>query len=1165
MEVKWTPEQQKAINMPSGQGNILVSAAAGSGKTAVLVERIFQKIKNEKVDIDKFLVVTFTNAAADGMKEKIEQRFRKEIADAPHEEKTFWQKQLRLVDMADINTMDAYCLNILKNNFQNIGIDPNFFILDDAEYRLLREETAENMFERLYDEQNGDFLSLIDKYASFKDDSRLTAILFKIHSFISNFAEPMEWLKEKSEMYMEDMSQSPFVSYLINDYLRPETEKLHAAAVRIKKSISATDERYKPLADSIEIICTALTELNSADSLNDICEWNIKYDEKEKIFKAPLPAKITAKLREIDGFEECLNQIRTLIKKITEALTIVNVKTAEEFTKPEQISVLIETAGQLYRLTKMFDDGLMSVKHKRNAYTFLDIEHMTYELFKSNSDIRRSYTNKYYEILIDEYQDTNGLQDAIFASISHDNIFMVGDLKQSIYRFRGGDPYIFKDKSKKYKDGNGTRIDLAKNFRSRADVIDSVNSVFDSVMSDAVGDVDYSGDERLKQGVEGEKKDFYRSELHIIKKMGDLEQTENDEIIEAEYVAKQILRLKGQLFADSKKNISRPLQFSDFTILVREKRKSAPAYEAVFEKYNIPLVAEVSDYFENVEIKAMTALISVIDNVRQDIPLITALRSALFNFTDSDLAYIKINCGKDKDCFYESIEECAETDNKLSAKCRRTVGMIKRWRAYTREKSVAKLIRIIYEETGFYDFAAVAGGETAQSNLLMLYERAKSYENSGAKGLFSFVKYIDNLKERSKDIAGAKAIRNDTVTLMTIHKSKGLEFPIVFLSGMGRNSLRARADRESRVLLHKDWGIGLMYPDAENGFYQDTVYKKLIEYCGRSEEVSEKMRVLYVAMTRAQYKLIATAVCEFKDDDDFKRKTELWSGTELDNIRSDSVAAANEYVSWIVPAAMKSKDWDVIFEEPDEEETAEEEIEENIEITDKAALKEAVYKILDYEYPYSASGDVPSRTTATEMKAMNNAHKRYASIVSKPMFMTERKSAAKRGTAYHNAAAFINLDKLKNGVSAEVIGDEIERMCRSGYVNENYIDETAAEKLLKLFTNDIGKRMIKAEKIYREKNFQVLMDSSDYKTSIPKNKSEKMILQGVIDCFFIEDGEAVLIDYKTDKIRNGDTSAVKENYTMQLDLYTKAIQDITGLRVKERYLYLFDIDKEIQV
>ena len=1165
MEVKWTPEQQKAIDMPSGQGNILVSAAAGSGKTAVLVERIFQKIKKDKIDIDKFLVVTFTNAAADGMKEKIEQRFRKEIADASHEEKLFWQKQLRLVDMADINTMDAYCLNILKNNFQNIGIDPNFFILDDAEYKLLRDETAEKMFERLYDRQDEDFLSLIDKYASFKDDNRLITILFKIHSFISNFAEPMEWLKEKSEMYMEDMSQSPFVGYLVNDYIRPETEKLYAAAVRIKKSISVTDERYKPLADSIEIICTALEELHSADCLNDICEWNIKYDEKEKIFKAPLPAKITAKLREIDGFEEYLNQIRTLIKKITASLAIVNVKTVEEFTKPEQMSVLIETARQLYKLTKAFDDELMSVKHKRNAYTFLDIEHMTYELFKSNSDIRRSYTNKYYEILIDEYQDTNGLQDAIFASISHDNIFMVGDLKQSIYRFRGGDPYIFKEKSKKYKDGCGTRIDLAKNFRSRADVIDSVNSVFDSVMSDAVGDVDYSGDERLKQGLEGEKKDFYRSELHIIKKMGDSEQTENDEIIEAEYVAKQILRLKGRLFTDSKKNISRPLQFSDFTILVREKRKSAPAYEAVFEKYNIPLVAEVSDYFENVEIKAMTALISVIDNVRQDIPLITALRSALFNFTDSDLAYIKINCGKDKDCFYESIEECAETDNKLSAKCRRTVGMIKRWRAYTREKSVAKLIRIIYEETGFYDFAAVAGGETAQSNLLMLYERAKNYENSGAKGLFSFVKYIDNLKERSKDISGAKAIRNDTVTLMTIHKSKGLEFPIVFLSGMGRNSLRTGTDGESRVLLHKDWGIGLMYPDAEDGFYQDTIYKKLIEYREKSEEVSEKMRVLYVAMTRAQYKLIATAVCAFKDDYDFKSKTEAWSGTELDNIRSDSVAAANEYVSWIIPAAMKSKDWDVIFEEPDEEETAEEEIEENIEITDKAALKEAVYKILDYEYPYSASGDVPSRTTATEMKAMNNVHKRYASIASKPMFMTERKSATKRGTAYHNAAAFINLDKLKNGVSAEIIGDEIERMCRDGYINENYIDETAAEKLIKLFTSGIGKRMINAEKICREKNFQVLMDSSDYKTSILRNESEKMILQGVIDCFFIEDGEAVLINYKTDKIRNGDIAAVKENYTMQLDLYTKAIQDIMGIRVKERYLYLFDIDKEIQV
>lgn len=1165
MDVKWTPEQKKAIDMPSGNGNILVSAAAGSGKTAVLVERIFQKIKNDKVNIDKFLVVTFTNAAADGMKEKIEQRFRKEIAEASHEEKKFWQKQLRLIDMADINTMDAYCMNILKNNFQNIGIDPNFFIIDDAEYKLLRDETAESLFERLYDEQNEDFLSLIDKYASFKDDNRLIAILFKIHSFISNFAEPMEWLKEKTEMYMDDMSQSPFVVYLINDYIRPETDKFHFAAVNIEKNIPSADERYKPLTDSLEIICTALKELRNADSLEKICAWNIKYDDKEKIFKAPLPARINDKLKEIDGFEESLNRIRTLVKKITESLEIVNFKTTEEFTKPEQMCVLKETAKQLYDLTKIFDDELMKVKHKRNAYTFLDIEHMTYELFKNNSDIRRDYTNKYCEILIDEYQDTNGLQDSIFASISHDNIFMVGDLKQSIYRFRGGDPYIFKDKGKKYKEGSGTKIDLSKNFRSRADVIDSVNSVFDSVMSDAVGDVDYSGDERLKLGVVGEKEDFYCSELHIIKRMTDTAQTESDETIEAEYTARQILRLKGQLFTDSKKNCRRPLQYSDFTILVREKKRSAPAYEAVFEKYNIPLVAEVSDYFENSEIKAMTALISVIDNVRQDIPLVTALRSALFNFTDSDLAYIKINCGQGKDCFYESVTECANTDNRLSAKCKRTVSMIERWRIYTRQKSVAQLIRIIYEETGFYDYAAVAGGETAQSNLMMLYERAKFYENSGAKGLFSFVKYIDNLKERSKDIAGAKAIRNDTVTLMTIHKSKGLEFPIVFLNGMGRNSLRVGADRESRVLLHKDWGIGLMYPDAENGFYQDTVYKKLIEYRGKSEEISEKMRVLYVAMTRAQYKLIATAVCEFKDNDDFRNRVETWRGVETDSIRSDSIASANEYVSWIIPAAMKSKDWKVIFEEPVIEEPLSEEPEKEVEIIDKTALKESVYKILDYEYPYSVSKDIPSRTTATEMKAMNDTHKRHTAIVSKPMFMTEQKSAAKRGTAYHNAAAFIDFEKLRDGINETVIDDEIKRLCGRGYINEKHIDKTAADKLLKLFISDIGKRMISAGEIYREKNFQVLMDSSCYKMSIPRDKSEKMILQGVIDCFFVEDGEVVLIDYKTDKIRNGNTEEVKENYKIQIDLYAKAIQEITGLRVKERYLYLFDIDKAIKI
>lgn len=1190
MGVQWTPEQRKAIALPSGKGNILVSAAAGSGKTAVLVERICEKIRTDKTDIDKFLIVTFTRAAAAGMKAKIEQRFIDERERAANDdERRFWMRQRSLLSMADITTIDAFCLNVVKNNFQHIGIDPNFFIMDGTEYRLLRANTAESLFDKLYESEDADFVDLVDKYADFRSDDKLMKLLFHIDDFISDFAEPIKWLEEKAEMYTEDPEKSPWPELFIHGYVHKEAEnaKRRAEDLLDKALYSAaglesgffentnaaeqTREIYGRAVDSLLVIHNAAEELLEAKTLKDLCKWNLMYDSGAALFADTMPARITAKEKETEGLAELIGDTRELKKSFEAAMAPASATEPSGFFDKKKAAVLRKTAQSIVKLVRLFEDEMKKAKHKRSAYTFLDIEHMAFELFKENDNIRRSYAEKYSEILIDEYQDTIGLQDGIFELISHDNIFMVGDLKQSIYRFRGGDPYIFKEKGRvcELPDSTGTKVLLSKNFRSRNEVIESINDIFSSIMTEEAGDVDYSGDEMLVCGIETPdgRDDFYRSELHIITNIKE----NNDELsaaeTEAAYMAQRIKELHGKKFFDLKAGTYRPLRYSDFTILLREIKISAKVYEKVFLEYGIPCFTEINDYFENSEIKVMTSLLAAIDNVRQDVPIVAALRSALFGFTDSELAYIKTHFGKGKKCFYECIKACAASDGRLSGRCRHAVGSFERWRRYTKVKSVANLVWSIYEETGFYDCAASAEGEEAQINLRLLYERAKQYESSGFKGLFGFVNYINSLKGKRDDIAGARVMRHDAVSIMTIHKSKGLEFPVVLCGGMGRQSLSEKPGGDGRVPLHKQYGLGFAYPDTEHGFYGLTPFKLLTASQNRREDVSENMRLLYVALTRAQCKLIVTGMYNFKDENESIKVNDRWLHTLKNGRMAPSdVMACRTYGDWMIPAALKSDAWDVIFvsaesiagEEP-QTETAPRAAH------NKTELKEAVYRLLDYRYPYEASTVIPSRTTATEMKEMRTERsKPQGNISSLPDFLSDSENPAERGTAYHNAAAYIDLDALRRELTADTVISELRRLTEEGYVNARYADSKMAEKLLEMFKSSQGRRMLKAKKVFREKKFQMLLDAKEYDPYDTSN--EKMILQGVIDCFFIEnDGNVVLMDYKTDKITNGNTSEAEERYALQLELYSKAIEKVAGLNVNERYLYLFDINHAVKI
>lgn len=1163
MSEQWTQEQKKTIDMPCGCGNILVSAAAGSGKTAVLVERLFDKISKNKMDVDSFLVVTFTNAAASEMKSKIENRLLKELENSHnYDDELFWTKQIKLIGTAQISTIDSFCINTMRNNFQYAGIDPNFIIMDNMEYMLLCDNVIDELFDDLYESGEEWFLWIVDRYADFRSDDRFVRLIKYIYNFIGAFAEPFSWLRLQTENYRTDMENSHLVKLCIEAYIKPLANDMAAALdntiAQLKEKCDDYEQKYAMISESIINMKTAMDKLKNISGLDELFDWNKEYKHCENLLAEAFPKRLSSKQRKDEIINEFVDKVKKLNGEAVRISGLMPYTSTDELRQSLKSDELAKIAESLFKIISEFDKRLMNEKHKRNSYTFSDIERMTYNLFRDNPDIKENYRKKYNEIMIDEYQDTNGLQDAIFSSISNNNIFMVGDLKQSIYRFRGGDPYIFKAKSQAYNaESAGVKIELSKNFRSRGEIIDSVNDIFDNIMSDKIGDVEYKEKERLECGVNDDEDSRYYSEFYVLG-IKEAENEETDvEFEEALYTAKLIKNMCGTIFYDFKLGRKRPLQYGDFTVLLREVKNSAQIYSEAFEKLGVPLLAEVNDYFENHEIKVMMSLISVIDNAKQDIPLFTVLRSLIFGFSDTDIARVVINSSDSHGSLYESIEKYAKNRTKLGEKCDRAVKCIKRWREYLKYKSVASLIWTIYEETGFHDKAAAVGGETARENLRLLYRRAKKYENSGFRGLFSFTRYMENLKEKGEDINGAGAIRNDAVSLMTIHKSKGLEFPVVILGGLGKKSLRKQIGIERRVLLHKDYGIGLMYPDMENERYLPTVFNMFIEDKINAEELSEKMRLLYVAMTRPKYKLIATAAYKIETDDGLEKMQ--------DKLRSRKVEIKNaqRYADWILPSALCSEFWKVEFENLEKMDT-EEEVVQEVKLSEGGEnLRSMVEYILDYKYPYLDSTVIPSRTTPTQLKALNMPKTYDYSSIRRPNFALKGKDPARRGTAYHNLAAYIDLGAVTQNLSYDTVNVELDRLVAEGRIEKEYADEDMVISMLKYLQSRLGKRMLNAKKIYREKSFQLMVDSSLYK---PTSLKEDMILQGIIDCFFVEDdSEAVLVDYKTDKIVDGNTQNVRESYTQQLELYAMAIEKALGIKVKEKYLYLFDIGEALKI
>ena len=1192
---QWTENQQLAIKTPP---RVLVNAAAGSGKTAVLVERIITKIKNGETDIDRLLIVTFARDAA----EQMQSRLKKALTEAIKKSSDLqfnkrMRKQLRLLNNCDITTIDAFCINVVKKNFHLLGIDPAFKIIDAEEAKIMLSEAIKKFLADKYEAEDERLELVSENYSDGFGDYSLEKMIEELYTFTRSLENPTEWVKEKANMYADFKSSSWYLKVLektkplkkeVSLYTNMAAKHMMMYALGGAKEISAlTDEETEILQtfDNKGLWDSISEDLNRLQGLNSE-SWDDVYNAATGFFNTP-------KNNMGGDFKEERKEIIDIKNKAFDSAR----KIVDLYSSGESDWSRIYEHGIYPVITAFsdlfceFDNYFMQIKHKKNSYEFNDLEHICYNLLNNYAEARAEYSKKYDELLMDEYQDTNALQEAIFDLIS-DKRFMVGDMKQSIYRFRNSDPLIFKEKDKAYSKnpGEGTRIILAENFRSRPQVLESINEIFKRIMSETAGEVEYDETQKLKWGNKSydlPQDDKYFSELYILEgKDSEADEDENDTIVEARFIARKIKSMIDSGFEVRDGETKRPARPGDFVIIQSAVKSSGSIFISELKKAGLDGYCENEGYFEKTEIKLILSLIDVINNPLRDIPLVAVMRSVVFGFSEDDLARIRLSTRGD---FFGAVEKTARGEDELSDKCRNFCESIKKWREYAKYMSADRLIWTIYEETNFYDLMGVLyDGEEAQANLRLLFEKARQYEKTGFKGLFHFVEYIKKIEETAKTASAAViSDSSNIVRIMTIHKSKGLEFPVCIFAGTGK---RFKNSVSSKLRLHKELGIGVRFVDADEGYYANTSVCELIKEEQKREEQAENLRKMYVGMTRAKEKLIVVGtVTGIKQTSlgnisgGYTKEKERWNtiyNPAQNYMRPDVVNAQNKFLDWIAPIVLSHKSecgWKsfvIPYTLAEEEEVRENLAEEVTEIKD-----ELIDKLMDISYNSNVCREIPGKISVTGIGKLKerfeteddfldfgieNKHtdglKNNNLNLKRPAFLSDiQLSGAERGTAYHTVLSLID---ICDDMNSEYIKEQILKMKATGRISDAEENSIDTDDLAAFFSSEIGRRIKKADMVMRESPFEIPV-SADEITGISDHKGNKILLQGVIDCMFEENGELVLLDYKTDK--NLSENELKEHYQNQLEWYKKAAQTLCGKKVKETILYSFALKKTINM
>lgn len=1281
-----TPAQASAVTARGSA--LLVSAAAGSGKTKVLVERLLSYVTDEQApcDITDFLVITYTRAAAAELKSRIADEISARMALAP--DSRHLRRQAALVSVAGIDTIHGFCTGLLRENAHLLQIPPDFRVADDSESRLLKDSVLDELLERRYEEIGTaeGFRLLVDTLSAGRDDKRLGEVILDAHGALLSHADPEGWIKAHiatlEQTDTADASETVWGRYLMDD-ARRKAVYWREELIKLLDEAESCPDFKKAYGDSLNI---------SLSGLNDFIEaLDIGWDEARAISAVEFP-----RAKSLKGYDE-LKEVRTRCKDALKKLTAVFEYASRDLL--EDMAAVRPAVTALLDLVLEFDAAYADAKRRRGVVDFSDQEHLAVRLLTDKgapSDLSRAVSGRYREILIDEYQDCSAVQELIFNAVSQSgqNIFMVGDVKQSIYRFRLADPTIFLSKYKSYQDyeadrepeGEGRRILLSTNFRSAKPVLDAANFIFRNIMSEELGDLDYTEREYLYPGRSDAADKPDTVEIDILDMHGGDSGEEDEEApdktaLEAAFVADRIETLLRDMVIPDGRGGFRPLRPGDIAILLRSVREKAPAYAQALADRHIPAGLPGSEgFFETPEIELALAILDIIDNPMQDVPLITVLRSPVYGFSPDELAAVRV-ADKSGD-LYTALVKAAENDGK----CRAFLDELQAYRETAPDMPADRLLWHVYNKTGLLGVVgALRDGQARRDNLLKLAGMAGRFEANGYKGVYGFMRFIRQLLELGGDAGDtAETVSSDAVNIMSIHKSKGLEFPVVILADTSKRfNLK---DTTKQLLIHAGLGVGMKRTDFVRRIEYPTLARLAVSKALTRETLSEELRVLYVALTRAREKLIVVATfpdaarelgkltkmasqpvppqllegmncmaqliltpvltrpeaaslrgetgvvggesgtpgCGSKaedgtyplfdirmisrntnesvpDDEDIPAPWEVADAEEdaadgcegADSIAADAPAHSTDSLEPFGGDTKAAATAGGEIQDDSEEESgtgddaavcADEDgadgspVESEATGEAEADALEQLRRNLSYRYPYKTAETLPSKLTATELKgrlldleASEEAEARvYAKkpgyIAARPGFAVEKTAltAAERGTALHLAMQYIDYTQCQ---SLDSIKAELVRLREKGFLSAKQYEAVDARKIAAFFASTLGRRVVNADRLYREFKFSLLLKAYDERVQSEDEAcdEDEILFQGVIDCCFEENGVLHVIDFKSDVVTPETIGGKAELYAEQIRSYGQAMTAITGKPVESLTLYFFCLDKDVPI
>ncbi len=1233
MEIKFTDEQQAVID--ARKSNILVSAAAGSGKTAVLVERIIQMM-SEGTDIDHFLVVTFTRAAAAQMKEKITAAIQKRLSENPDD--LHFQRQETLIHNAQINTIDSFCQYIVKNNFNTIGIDPNFRVGDEGELKLLMEEVMSELLEEEYqnssDVEDSDFRFCMDFFSQGSNDKSVESYINELFKFSRSMPWPLEWLDERSRDYEitpESFEDTPWVQKCLSvagSMLAEAGENL-AQAEKIAMEPDGPYMYGEQIEDEKDAVYSAL----ACDSYDDLY-LKVRAIPFTSLKQCRDKAVNTDKRDYAKGLrDDAKNAVESLIKNYFS-------NTKEVICR--QMQYCDRAVKELCRITAEFYRRFQSQKMEKHMIDFSDMEHFALEILVSNPAVALEYRDYYKEVLIDEYQDSNNVQEMILKAISGEvadvsERFMVGDVKQSIYKFRLARPELFMEKFHSYSKevtAPDRRIDLHKNFRSRHEVLDITNYIFEKIMGSDLGGVDYDEDALLRYGANYEEPSMdVTPELILV----DGSKSDDDDSVHADlpgtdersFADLSPKEKEAHVIASRIKSLMQEnaeLKYKDIVILLRSPSGWSDVLKNVLEEYRIPVYVESkTGYFESYEVAALLNFLSIIDNPRQDIPLVSVLKSHMVGFTDEDLARIRIAIDADEelalaDSFYIGmrglIEGHEDLDEGLRARISDFVQTLEELRVKSTYVPVHELLQDILDMTGFETIvSALPYGHQRKANIELLLNNAITFEKSSFKGLFHFVRYIEHMKFIQMDYGEAGTIDEnaDVVRIMSIHKSKGLEFPVVFVAGL--NTKLNFKDSTGNLILDIDYGIGVKYINTNVRIKVNTLKHAAVAEKIKSDCLGEEIRILYVALTRAKEKLIITAYAQTAAQ---RLMRELIKATQRDpgnKLLPYSVRkGAGSYFDLVLPSVITHPAMKPVFEKLELDivdynglfvadgapalkislvggqdlkmEELAGQVREELRLREFAeaeadpAIKAELEGRFTAEYGHLDLKGLYTKTTVTELKKklleqegeFSSQEAPFAKEIPEKPEESKGLTGAERGTAYHRIMELLD-DKIYGNKELMQSDNEslsaalltwIKEKTEAGIIPEEYLDAVKPSDVAVFLKTDLGQRMGEAFRrgeLYREKPFMMGVSATELNKDFPED--EMVLVQGIVDAWFLENGEIILMDYKTDRV--GTDKELVDRYKIQLDYYKKALEAATKRPVRETFIYSFCLGREISI